>query len=52
MKRRPKGCYWDYYYSDKIYIANVTCENCPVHPDICDWKQIPLLKKMAESMRK
>jgi hypothetical protein len=48
---RPKGCYFDVYGADEEMLRTLTCENCPLPAMVCDFRNNPIMNKLASSIK-
>lgn len=46
---RPDGCYFDVYGWDER-IEELTCANCPLYHNLCDYRDIAILDQIQESL--
>ncbi|MGB9884207.1 MAG: hypothetical protein ACPLM9_02590 [Methanomassiliicoccales archaeon] len=45
--KRPSGCFFDAYGYAKPGNEELTCENCPLSPMICDYKGYSAIERLA-----
>lgn len=49
---RPPGCPFDAYgHSDKTFLDNLTCENCPISSSMCEYKEKVMFDSICRELR-
>ncbi|MBC7108828.1 MAG: hypothetical protein H5T41_08625 [Methanomassiliicoccales archaeon] len=45
---RPFGCFFDVYGYPGTMIEELTCDNCPISPMVCDYRGQTTINRLAE----
>ncbi|MCQ5375004.1 MAG: hypothetical protein NO474_00165 [Methanomassiliicoccales archaeon] len=46
--KRPFGCFFDVYGYSGTRIEELTCDNCPISPMVCDYKGQTTINNLAK----